>query len=87
MNKIYLIILLSLIFCKDPIYKKCDSLCNFFNQCVKQNLNDNKILKEAYPFCINACMTYYLELSECYLEEDNSCEKFSKCITPIIINK
>lgn len=90
MNKIYLVILASLLFCKDTFYNKCDSLCTFFSQCVKQNfsINESKFLKEAYPFCVNACMTYYQELSECYrIDQDNSCEKLSQCLFPIIINE
>lgn len=89
-KKSILLFLVFILSCKDPFLKKCDDLCNFVSECTKQNLlkEQYKLLERAYPYCINACMMYYQEISECYRKDkNNSCKEAFDCMFPVLLNK
>lgn len=76
-NFLFVILLMMVLYCKDPIYKKCDGLCNIHNRCnsaILQNLknfhelDERKWLNFFYSNCIDACMIYNQEIFECFQE-------------------
>ncbi|MFN3603528.1 MAG: Cys-rich protein [Leptonema sp. (in: bacteria)] len=85
-----LLLLFFLWLCKDPFFKKCDDLCIFVNECTKKTIQiqEESFYNKIYPYCVNACFTYFQEMSECYdVKKDNSCEKLMNCIAPILMNR
>ncbi len=85
-----IIFYLIFLFCNDPIFNRCDQICNFVGDCTKQNLSSEMypLLENVYPYCINACMTYYLQISECYqVNKENSCKEVFDCMFPVLIHK
>lgn len=79
-SKVYIILsLVFFSFCKDPIYNKCDQLCNVTHQCVKEQiqqlnhisqLDQKKWENFLYTNCMDACMIYNQEIFECFNENE-----------------
>lgn len=79
----FIIILILISGCTDPVETKCENACKFFIKCTEE-VNKIKItgpeLNSGVIHCMKGCTRYQSEILNCYAEEPDSCQGMGECM-------